>query len=146
MSFSIISGQAEKVTNKKTNIFSRIFKCSIDKCRTSVYNIGKRNECSQQLFAFVQKGEYKMYMVFLMVGIVVMCGLLCFSELIVQIWDKADARSRAARRPVYAAPARVPAKVTRLPVPGSLPDREAIGKICSLSDHFADHFQKVVNS
>ena len=87
-----------------------------------------------------------MYMVFLMVGIIVLCGLLCAAELIVQIWDRADMRSRAARRPVYAAPVRTPAKITRFPVSGALPDRESIGSIYSLSDHFADHFQKVVNS
>ena len=87
-----------------------------------------------------------MYMVFLMVGIVAMCGLLCMTELVVQLWEKADTRSRSARRPVYAAPARVPAKITKFPVNGSLPDREEIGNIYSLSDHFADHFRKVVNS
>ncbi len=87
-----------------------------------------------------------MYMVFLMVGIVVMCGLLCAAELIVRVWDKADTRSRVTHRPVYAVPVRTAAKVTKFPVSGALPDREAIGNIYSLSDHFADHFQKVVNS
>ena len=87
-----------------------------------------------------------MYMVFLMVGIVVLCGLLCAAELVVQIWDKADTRAHTARRSVYAAPVRTPAKITKFPVTGALPDRESIGNIYSLSDHFADHFQKVVNS
>ena len=87
-----------------------------------------------------------MYMVFLMVGIIVLCGLLCAAELVVQIWDKADRRSHTTRRPVYAAPVRTPAKITKFPVIGALPDRESIGNIYSLSDHFADHFQKVVNS
>ncbi len=87
-----------------------------------------------------------MYMVFLMVGIVVMCGLLCAAELVVSVWDKADTRSRAAHRAVYAVPVRTAAKVTKFPVSGALPDRDAIGNIYSLSDHFADHFQKVVNS
>ena len=87
-----------------------------------------------------------MTMVFLMIGIVAMCALLCVAELIVQLWDKAEARSRAARRPVYAAPMRAQAKITKFPVSGSLPNRDEIRKIYSLSDHFADHYRKVVNS
>lgn len=85
-----------------------------------------------------------MSLVFVMVGIVIMCGLLCLTELLVQILEKAGFRPRTAvRRPVYVMPQ---AKVTRLPVSGALPDRDAISNVYSLSDHFADHFQKVVNS
>lgn len=88
-----------------------------------------------------------MDVIFLMVGIIVVCGFLCMTELAVRIWEKADAmRSRTARRSAYTVPVRTPAKITKFPVTGALPDREAIGNIYSLSDHFADHFQKVVNS
>ena len=89
-----------------------------------------------------------MYMVYVLIGVTVICGLLCTAELLVRMWEKADRRSRHTVRPVMYVPA-VPAvrnNVTRLPVSGGLPDREAIGKIYSLSDHFADRFMEVVNS
>lgn len=89
-----------------------------------------------------------MYMVYILIGITMICGLLCTVELIVRAWEKADRRSRLAARPaVYAS--MVPAvrnNVTRIPVSGCLPDREAISNICSLSDHFVDRFREVVNS
>lgn len=88
-----------------------------------------------------------MYMIYVLIGITVICGLLCMTELLVRVWEKAD-RRRACVRPVYA-PA-VPAirhnNITHISAGGSLPDRESIGKICSLSDHFADRFREVVNS
>lgn len=81
-------------------------------------------------------------------GIVVLCGLLCVIEALVEIWDKADRRRAKTSRvvPISAVrPARPPV-VRQTTVRGSLPDRDSIGKIYSLSDHFADRFCEVVNS
>ena len=89
-----------------------------------------------------------MDMVFILVGITAICGLLGMTELIVQIWEKMEKRSRTVvRRAAYspAAPA-VRNNITRIPLQGGLPDREDIGKIYSLADHFADRFQEIVNS
>ena len=89
-----------------------------------------------------------MYMVYVLIGVTAICGLLCTVEVIVRAWEKVDRRSRpAGRSTVYvpAAPA-VRSNVTRIPVSGCLPDREAVGNIYSLSDHFADRFREVVNS
>ena len=89
-----------------------------------------------------------MDMIFILVGIMVICGLLGMTELIVQVWEKAEQRSRVpARRAAYshAAPA-VRNNITRIPLQGGLPDREDVSKIYSLADHFADRFQEIVNS
>ena len=89
-----------------------------------------------------------MDMIFILIGITVICGFLCMTEVIVQIWEKIERRSRTtARRPVYipAAPA-ARNNITRISFEGALPDREDIGKIYSLADHFADRFQEIVNS
>ena len=89
-----------------------------------------------------------MDMVFILIGVTVICGFLCMTEVIVQIWEKIERRSHtAARRPAYS-PA-VPAvrnNITRIPLEGALPNREDISKIYSLADHFADRFQEIVNS
>lgn len=85
-----------------------------------------------------------MEMIFVLIGIMAICGMLCLTELLVQVWEKVD-RRRACVRPVYA-PAVRRNNITHISAGGSLPDRESIGKICSLSDHFADRFREVVNS
>ena len=88
-----------------------------------------------------------MYMVYILIGITMICALLCTVELLVRVWEKAARRARASRPVVYAAAApAVRSNVTRIPVSGCLPDREAVSNIYSLSDHFADRFREVVNS
>lgn len=85
-----------------------------------------------------------LYLVYLLVGVVVICGLLCVIELIVRVWESADKRSRMSVRPAVYMPAI--RNVARVTVTGSLPDREAVSNVYSLSDHFADRFREVVNS
>ena len=87
-----------------------------------------------------------MDMFFLMVGIVVMCSLLCVVELLARVLERTNLYSRMTQRTVYAVPSRSAARVTKFPVSGPLPERDSIGKVYSLSDHFADHYQKVINS
>lgn len=89
-----------------------------------------------------------MDLIFILVGIIVICGLLCMTELSVQIWEKLERRSRPSVRHAVYSPA-VPTvrnNITHVSFDGALPDREDVGKIYSLADHFADRFQEIVNS
>ena len=83
---------------------------------------------------------------FILIAVIGTCGMLCLTELLVQISERIS-RRRPAVRPAYAPQASAVRRGNITPVSaGSLPDRESIGKICSLSDHFADRFREVVNS
>lgn len=80
--------------------------------------------------------------IYILLGIVAACALLCAVEIIVRIWERAERRCR----PVHAACTGKPANIVPIRLPGCLPDRESIGNIYSLSDQFADRFREVVNS
>lgn len=72
-------------------------------------------------------------MLFVILGIIAICALLCGVEGIVCLWERLAA-PKAPARPVRRA------KV----IP--LPDRACIGTVYSLSEQFADRFREVVHS
>lgn len=80
-------------------------------------------------------------MLYVLLGIVLLCALLGVVELFVWIWDKADRRLHTADAAVNRQ-----AKPAVILLPACLPDRESIKNIYSLSDHFADRFTEVVHS
>ena len=84
-----------------------------------------------------------MYLVYILCGVLVICGMLFAADLFVRAWERAENRPRAVRRPAYAAASRT---VPQLRVVHGLPDRDQISNIYSLSDQFADRFREVVNS
>ena len=83
-----------------------------------------------------------MYLVYILCGVLVICGMLFAADLFVRAWERAESR-RAPRHPVYAAAHR---SVPHLRVIGGLPDRDQVNNIYSLADQFADRFREVVNS
>ena len=82
-------------------------------------------------------------MLYILLGIIVLCALLCLAELIVRIWEKAEQSARRAARTHAARPVQ---KSICLNLPVCLPDRDSIKNLYSLSDQFADRFREVVHS
>ena len=82
-------------------------------------------------------------MLYILLGIIVLCALLCLAELIVRVWEKAE---QTARRAAAHTAVRLEPKAARAVRSIRLPDREAVKIIYSISDQFADHFREVMSS
>lgn len=82
-------------------------------------------------------------MLYIFLGITILCALLGVTEIIVRVWEKAE---RAVRRSACQPSASPAENIVRLELPVCLPDRDSVKNIYSLSDQFADRFREVVNS